>query len=440
MSHFRAMSECLRSALRRPVVRLAFCFRVDRSDGISFGFTTHNRHLRISGLLYLALAAVEATNLRQEAGGEPDNMDVIGVLTSECITDEDLVAGRYDDAQVTVFAVDWGDLSAGIAGPFFRGNIGDVTVDTGTYKASVRSLMQRFKQAVGELYSPGCRVFALGDARCTVNLAGNTVQGRPITSNVTVSTVVDQEAFRLDGAVEDAGFYSYGTLRATSGKNTGFVREVKLHSESDTADEEDVVPTPSTASDLAYRKPTVYTPSQTFSFAIPAGSWDSAVLTLQTSWTLDGSELSPDNVNMQAPPGQANDVLVQSASAAGSYEKSLPLGAATLVAINAAAGGPFSVALRHTSPSEGGGAPFFHVNVSSFVLALVGTADVSSDRVVLHERFPFDVEAGDSFVAVAGCNRLPNTCSGKFDNIFNFRGEPNVPGIDRLLQTGRAPQ
>jgi len=41
--------------------------------------------------------------------------------------------------------------------------------------------------------------------------------------------------------------------------------------------------------------------------------------------------------------------------------------------------------------------------------------------------WPQDVEAGDEFVAVPGCNRSMAMCSAKFSNLLHYRGEPFVP-------------
>ena len=46
-----------------------------------------------------------------------------------------------------------------------------------------------------------------------------------------------------------------------------------------------------------------------------------------------------------------------------------------------------------------------------------------------------DIKNGDKFVIIAGCDKLKETCISKFKNIINFRGEPDVPGIDKLLST-----
>jgi uncharacterized phage protein (TIGR02218 family) len=42
---------------------------------------------------------------------------------------------------------------------------------------------------------------------------------------------------------------------------------------------------------------------------------------------------------------------------------------------------------------------------------------------------------GDTYSAVAGCDKTHRTCVARFDNIVNFRGEPFVPGTDKLLET-----
>jgi uncharacterized phage protein (TIGR02218 family) len=43
---------------------------------------------------------------------------------------------------------------------------------------------------------------------------------------------------------------------------------------------------------------------------------------------------------------------------------------------------------------------------------------------------------GDTFTAVAGCTkRAQEDCLTKFDNLINFRGEPHLPGMNKVMQT-----
>ncbi len=48
---------------------------------------------------------------------------------------------------------------------------------------------------------------------------------------------------------------------------------------------------------------------------------------------------------------------------------------------------------------------------------------------------PNSITAGDTFNAIAGCDKTFDACVSKFNNAVNFRGEPYVPGMDRLLAT-----
>ena len=48
---------------------------------------------------------------------------------------------------------------------------------------------------------------------------------------------------------------------------------------------------------------------------------------------------------------------------------------------------------------------------------------------------PNAITAGDTFHAIAGCDKSFPTCFTTFNNAVNFRGEPYVPGMDALLTT-----
>jgi uncharacterized phage protein (TIGR02218 family) len=44
--------------------------------------------------------------------------------------------------------------------------------------------------------------------------------------------------------------------------------------------------------------------------------------------------------------------------------------------------------------------------------------------------FTYTPSTGDTFTAISGCDGNFTTCSTKFSNVVNFRGEPHVPGSD----------
>lgn len=48
---------------------------------------------------------------------------------------------------------------------------------------------------------------------------------------------------------------------------------------------------------------------------------------------------------------------------------------------------------------------------------------------------PYALLPGDSYSASKGCDKTLATCFSRFNNVVNFRGEPLVPGLDRMLET-----
>lgn len=58
----------------------------------------------------------------------------------------------------------------------------------------------------------------------------------------------------------------------------------------------------------------------------------------------------------------------------------------------------------------------------------------SNNIIELQLKTPFDVEIGDTFVMIAGCDKLETTCKTKFTNFLNFGGFPTIPGTDRSIQ------
>lgn len=48
---------------------------------------------------------------------------------------------------------------------------------------------------------------------------------------------------------------------------------------------------------------------------------------------------------------------------------------------------------------------------------------------------PYDIAVGVSYRMTAGCDKRFSTCRDRFTNVVNFRGEPHIPGIDKILET-----
>jgi uncharacterized phage protein (TIGR02218 family) len=62
---------------------------------------------------------------------------------------------------------------------------------------------------------------------------------------------------------------------------------------------------------------------------------------------------------------------------------------------------------------------------------------IDSDVTVeLQLPMPYDVQIGDDFTIVPGCDKTKTTCKDVYDNVINFRGFSFVPGTDKIMKIG----
>jgi hypothetical protein len=163
----KSVSGALATHLGERLTTLATCWRVERRDGLVFGFTDHDRDLVVSGVTYRAQTGYRRAAIASRADLSVDDTEIEGILDAAEIDAPWLRAGIWDGAEVRIFLVNWADLSQGTL-RLRRGRLGEVVArDDGTFRAELRGLAQALNVTVGELYTPECRA-DLGDARCKV--------------------------------------------------------------------------------------------------------------------------------------------------------------------------------------------------------------------------------------------------------------------------------
>ena len=275
----RTASANLTAHIASEVTTLAVCWKLTLTTGAVMGFTDHTSDLTVSSILYKAATGFSPTSIETKDKFAVDNLDIAGVLDAAAITEADIMAGKYDFAEVEIFMVNVTDLTQGII-QHRRGWLGEVSLRNGQFITEVRGLAQKLSQNIVELYSPTCRA-VLGDARCKVALGAFTASG-------TVNTVTSRQVFISNALTQAAGYFSSGEVVWLTGANAGRRMEIK---------------------------------------------------------------------------------------------------------------------------------------------------EFSNKQVTLVLPMPNNVTVGDTFNAIAGCDKTFNTCFTKFSNAVNFRGEPHVPGMDKMLAT-----
>jgi uncharacterized phage protein (TIGR02218 family) len=198
--------------LSRELTTLAFCWRVERRDGICLGFTGHDREIVIDGLVYRSAPGMLPSAVSVSDDFDASTLDVNGALSSDSIAEADLAAGRWDRAAVSLFLVDWQDPE-GETLSLARGELGDVAVKASGFEAELRGPAALLERAVAEQTSPECRA-ELGDKRCRVDMAGR----RRVTRAIAFPA---ENVVTVAGPLGAPGAHAFGRLRWIGGPNSG---------------------------------------------------------------------------------------------------------------------------------------------------------------------------------------------------------------------------
>ena len=218
----KSLSPALQSHLDDGTTTLSWCWRISRSDGVALGFTDHDRALTFDGTGFEPESGFAASEIRAGSDLSVDAQDATGVLTSDRITETDILDGRWDNAAVELWRVNWADTSQRVL--LRRGAVGQIRRGRMAFVAEVRSLAHVLGQTVGRTFQAGCDA-RLGDARCGIDLENVVYKGMGV-----VTDLLRDRAFMASGlAGFDAGWFTSGTLTWTSGANAGRVTEVLAH-------------------------------------------------------------------------------------------------------------------------------------------------------------------------------------------------------------------
>jgi uncharacterized phage protein (TIGR02218 family) len=219
----KLLPQTLQSHLDTGTTTLAWCWRLTRGDGVTFGFTDHDRDLAFDGTVFEAATGFTASEIKDALGLSVDNLEVSSALKSDRLNEDDLAAGLYDDASVEIWRVNWADTEQRVL--MRSGSLGEVRRAGAAFTAEVRGLAHYLQQPRGRLFQSGCDA-DLGDARCGIDLDDPAVRG--------TGTVLAASAARLMTASGlasfVAGWFTRGLVTFTSGANAGRSQEVKRHS------------------------------------------------------------------------------------------------------------------------------------------------------------------------------------------------------------------
>jgi uncharacterized phage protein (TIGR02218 family) len=165
------MSLSIQLPFGLPAERLtttSLLWRLDRRDGVTLGFTAHDRDLTLGSLRYRARPGLRPTRIQRSDTLEPDNVEVAGQLTDDAITDADLIAGRWDGAMLRISLLDW-QQSGAVPLLLMRGSFGEVTRAGQQFRVDIIGTAAALSAPVAPRTSPTCRA-DFGGHDCQISL------------------------------------------------------------------------------------------------------------------------------------------------------------------------------------------------------------------------------------------------------------------------------
>ena len=450
------ISSALQTHLAQPYQTTTTCWLVVLTNGTVKGFTSFDRPITFDleaamtalslpvppGILatgsvtYAAATGYSPTDVVGGSSLAPDNLEVNGILTSPSITEADLYAGIWDSAAVTIFLVNWKDLTQG-AMILRSGLLGQVTVERNTFKAELRGLTQAYSRTVGKLTSAMCRA-TFGDTQCNVKKTATTwlaltgyqaaIPGDATSGSIVKSTAYNGKFFTCiqtgsSGAAEPTWDTTVGNTTndgsvvwkchfavTVTGTLTGVAADNQTLYDTSRTEPGPAAPTNITAITVA--NPGVVTTAT--ALGLPAGTIISISGCLgMTAVNTDTTLLNPSGLTFDLPISTVGFPVYTGGG------KVVALGAGT-------SHFDFGI-ISWTSGANNG----LRMEVKNYV----------PGQITLQLPMPYTCAIGDTYTLTAGCGKsLIDDCKTRYDNVLNFRGEPYLPGLDRLVQVGNQQQ
>ena len=402
----KTISSGLKMHLGQDLTTLATCWKITRIDGTIFTFTDHDSDLVVSGVTYSSENTYSRTAIKTSASLAIDNLEIVGVLDLGGVTDLDVRDGKFDYASVQMFLVNWQNLSQGMLA-LRQGWLGEVVrTPTGVFQAELRGLTQAFSTIIGDMFQPICRA-DLGDSECTFNVAS-------VTGTGTVGSVTSQKTFAASAPLvynpNDNTLTASVTVSPSMTNPNGEGLAGVLNP-----------PAPGIVITING------TPN---TFTVPFGdNAGQAIINL-------ASLINAAAIGVTASSSQpilSSATLSNTATYAYYLTITLtnPDDVATLTKVNDE--NDWLSLQSFGDNYMDGGVVTWLTGLNAGSSMEINTYVQSTETLTLYLNMASEIQIGDTFNYYPGCDKRRETCFFKFNNMDNFRGEPDVPGIDATL-------
>lgn len=215
---------------------LCVCLRIERTDGVKYGFTTHTRDIVLNSVTYTPDTGAAPTALQLRSDASVDTVDLKATFEAAGITKQELEGGLFDHASVYVFYTDYEDAVVDDV-PMLSGRFGEYSHNLWSFDVSFLSLTDLLQQPIGRSVTATCDA-VFGDARCGFDAA--TVEA----NHTVASDSADRITIAIDNTFTDeaaTGVWTGARVAFTSGDNSGFSMEIDSYTLSNGVDPGEIV-------------------------------------------------------------------------------------------------------------------------------------------------------------------------------------------------------
>lgn len=223
ISHYQQDSTSLTRCLRLEKTR------TNTSDDLVYAYTALEQPLTVDGIVYQP--GLDTTNLVTQSGLQVDNLEVTILPDAEDTPLlADLLAGFWDNAEFTIFEVNFRNPAAGV-NVLARGRTGIAKANRSSWTIEFRSLKQALQQPLVMVTTKICRArfcdypSPVPGALCRLDPSEWMVVGEVTDSFDNGRTFVDSS--RIEGGSEFPDWFKNGIVEFLSGDNAGYSRRVK---------------------------------------------------------------------------------------------------------------------------------------------------------------------------------------------------------------------
>ena len=164
----RDVPEEMAARIESGAAALCHVWILQRADGLTLGFTDHDRDLAIDGVTCRAASGWTAGASDSAIGLSAGTAAASGGLDDVALSEADIEAGLYDEAEVALWRVDWSSPELRLR--LWTARLSKLRREGEAFVAELVGPLARLDRVVGRTLGRNCDA-VLGDGRCRVDLA-----------------------------------------------------------------------------------------------------------------------------------------------------------------------------------------------------------------------------------------------------------------------------